>query len=236
MNCKILRNKIIYESEIQKLGDFLISDKQFFDIFIRAINFNKKDVLNYIEIKYVTGKIIDKSKFDIFKDIWNDFNSAVKTKKAKQGDLLEYIVTKVKKPLKLVFGNLDYESSCKIYSDKGIDNISSNNCDIDVVLYNLDRIELDDYFIHFDDNVEFLECKHDVNTFLYLNNGKVDKDTLKKLEMFKDIKKVVGQADVKYIFPSFVNPLRKHIDYLKDKGYGFIEVVDGNELRNILFD
>lgn len=236
MNCKILKNKISYASEVQNLGDFLIGDKFFFGIFIKAMNIQKSNILGFIEKRYVTAKVIEKSKFDTFKKLWDDFHNDVKTNQSKQGDLLEYIITQVKKPLKLVFQKLDYESSCIVYDSNKNVNINFTNCDLDVVLYNLEKVEVDDFFVHFDDNVEFLECKQDVNAFLRLeNDGKAQTHTLKKLEMFKSVKSVVGQSDVKYIFPSFVRPGRTHMNYLKHNGYGFIEVVDGNQLSAILF-
>lgn len=238
MNYKLLINKVIYAIEIQELGDFLISNRPFFYVFVRTINIEKNNILSYIKKKFIEGKVIEESQFNEFKALWDKFDTAVKSKdnNVKQGDLLEYLITKVKKPLKLVFNNLDYESECKVYEDKGLTNICSNNCDIDVVLYNLEKVEVDEYFIHFNSDIEFLECKQDVNSFLYINDkDKVRMDTLKKLEMFKDIKITVGQADVKYIIPSFVTPGRIQKNYLNHNGYEFIEVVDGKELEHILF-
>lgn len=239
MNCKIQRNKINYTKEVQNLGNFLLSDKKFYnDIFIRSINTNKKDIIGYvslIEKRFVMAKLIEQSKFDKFKTMWISFERLAKEGKARTGDLLEYIITKTKKPLKLKFTNLDYENTCKIYEDKGIANISSNNCDLDVVLYNLDKVEVDALFVHFNDSVEFLECKHDVNTFLFLNkNGNLDTKTQMKLKMFKEIKTVLEKSDAKYIFPSFVNPMAMHKRYIQ-KDYGFIEFVSGSELADTLF-
>ncbi|MFL0163979.1 hypothetical protein [Candidatus Clostridium helianthi] len=236
MGYKIKINKMPYIGEVQKLGDFLISDKTFFNVFIRSINVKKNDISAHIENRYVSAKIVTKEKYDEFNILWNNFNAVVKSGKAKQGDLLEYIVTKIKKPLKLDFKNLDYENECIIYDGESLVNICSNNCNVDVVLYNLDNVTIDEDYICFEKDIEFLECKQDINTFVYILKGdRVNKHTQDKLTMFKELNTKINRDDVKYIFPSFVAPGRFQINYLKRKGYDFIDIVDGAELESIFF-
>lgn len=236
MGYKIKKNKMPYIGEVQKLGDFLISDKTFFNAFVRSINIKKNDISGCIERRYVSAKIVNKEKYDEFNILWDNFNTVVKDKKAKQGDLLEYIVTKIKKPLKLNFKCVDYERECMIYEGEDLINICSNNCDVDVALYNLDNTTIDEGYICFEKDIEFLECKQDINSFVHIaKGGIVKKDTLKKLKMFKEINTKINRNDVKYIFPSFVTPGMIQVNYLRRKGYGFIDIVDGIELENIFF-
>lgn len=236
MNYKIKRNKILYTNEVQKLGDFLISDRPFFNAYVRSINIKKSDISGYIQNKYVLAKSINKEKFDEFKILLNNFNTSVKDNKAKEGDLLEYIITKIRKPLKLNFNTLGYETECMIYESENLTNICSNNCDVDVVLYNLDNSKIEEDYICFEKDIEFLECKQDINSFVHIAKGGIlKKKTVKKLKMFKEINTKINRNDIKYIFPSFVSPGVVQVNYLRRNGYGFIDIVDGVDLEKIFF-
>lgn len=237
MDYKILKKKSSYKSEIQRLGNFLVSDKLFFNIFIKIINFSKSNIIDNIEKKYLNAKVIEENEFKKFRRLLEDFSKIIESDKTvKQGDLLEYIMTQIKRPLCLNFENFDYESESKIYDCKTSRRINSNNCDLDFVLYDLDKVKIDEYFVYFNDYVEFIECKNDINTFLYLNDkDKVGKSTLDKLNMFTEIKNLFNNSTIKCIFVSFIKPAAIHKSYLKSKGYGFIQIVDGDELMNVLF-
>ncbi|MEG6570605.1 hypothetical protein [Thermoanaerobacterium thermosaccharolyticum] len=226
MGYKIINRKIDYQADhiIKKLGDFLLSDKKFLNIFTKIIidekrNLTEKHIKKLIQ-RYVDAMIISEYDSEIFLKLCDDFLCY-----DIRGNLLEYIVQKLG-PFKLEGENCDY--TCRtviIYNEEKI-----GDADFDLVFFNKDFVEhtTKEYICIDKSGGEFIECKTDIKTFI---SEEISERSRKKLDFIKEVYNCFKQNSCSFFYIiTFRREIAIFKNILEENNYGFINIIGGREL------
>lgn len=144
MGYKIEKRKINYQADhiIRKLGDFLLKNEKFFNLFIKIIIDEKHNLtkahLKILVDRFVIGKVIKDEDANVFLELCFNFLSY-----NNKGSLLEYVSQKLG-PFGLEAKN--YDCSCRtifVYNENQV-----GNANFDLVFFNKEFAEYSDNYVY----------------------------------------------------------------------------------------
>lgn len=231
MEIKITNKDKGFNESLIKIISPILNNERLFKIFIRMENTtDKESYINSTLDRFLISEYISNDEKNIFIDFYIRYLEYVKKPKHKKGDFLEYIVTKAFEENSIISYEPDiYNGNAKI-GNKYFDNIVCNEESKQIVK-----------FIYLEGVVYFIECKHNINTFLHRKQPATK--ALEKLDYIKLIyEEVRGETSIDASFKiiTFIANVDPSNEFMKNnefKGndYEFINVISIEDIEERLF-
>ena len=212
---------------VKKLGDFILKNKVFFDIFCEIIircskieDFSKE----FLDTLFLINPLIDKTSdktYEFIDKITKFYDTTNKSLSKRRGDVVEYLFEEIvpQTDTKEAFIK---ETEFYIYYDGS--KLGASNHDIDLGVY----CEVENF-------IELYECKVRLQTFLF-DRPPLERTSRRKLDYLKRVYQEITSVSNKNIFLVCLELNVVNYRYVLDKyNYKIINLIDRNSIEKLMF-
>lgn len=225
------------KSAVSEIGEFIIRKCQYLEIFLQIYKLAKKSstrdeiIKSIIDESVNDSKIIDKQAGQRLEALIKKFYTEDDKKHgAIRGDLFEFLFYKIGPltfPLKQKQNNFVVKKKCKVKNDCGQEVGGKNDFDLGFYQHNCTNIS--------EFTCEFLECKADLNNFLFgkkpkPDNSDLNPDALKKLNYMLAVYRTLENG--KHVVVGLATPYyaNGNLQKIIESGYADIKVFGPAEI------
>lgn len=240
MPLKIDNRLASFNLEIKEIGDFFCTSEDIFEIFLELTSLSKGNTFDKIRLTEILNRYLivdsineEEKKLFISKiDMFQDYIDKKFSKQNEKGDLLEYIISTAK-PF-FIGDNYKVYYEVNIYSDEK----QIGEKYFDLIKNCTESEELEATYVSLDKKTEFIECKHNISTFIHCKH--IDPKSKEKLDYIVQVKdEIDNEIYCKFAIATFKQEISIFENYFKNTNggcYSFIKIINGEDICSHIFN